>query len=221
MTTKIIGGKLPWCDKKRWVWPESDKNRLQRCFRDGPGDLDSALPMLMPHLKDRRTVVQAGGCVGIWPLRLSMFFQTVRTFEPDPINFRCLEANTHHLKNVIATHGALGEREKKVGLEVRNPANPGTFFVNECGEIPMTTIDSLHIEDLDLVYLDVEGYEVQVLRGAAATISRCRPVIGVEDYPDYAERYGLPNVVHWLVAEFGYKLLGRVEGQQDAILVPA
>lgn len=219
--TKVIGGKLPWHDKTSWTWPLADRNRIDRSFREGPGDLDGALPMLLPHLKGRRTCVQAGGCVGIWPLRLSMFFDSVRTFEPEAVNFRCLEANTADLDNVIRTFGALGEREKFVSLDVQNPDNPGTFYVQDGTEIPMTTIDSLALGDCDLIYLDVEGYEVEALRGAAGTIARCRPVIGVEDYPKYGSRYGLPNVVDWLTAAFDYRLVGRPAGQLDAILAPA
>lgn len=221
----MIGGKLPWHDKTTWLWPTSDHNRLTRWFRDGPGDLDAALPMLMPHLKARRTVVQAGGCVGVWPVRLSMFFDDVRTFELEPVNFRCLEANTAHLPNVTCTHAALGEAEKMVGVfleeQPTRTGNPGAWHVVDDGDLPMTTIDSLQLDDCDLIYLDIEGYEVAALQGALDTIERCRPVIGVEDYPDFRERFGLPNVVDWLVGELDYKLIGRPEGQHDAILAPA
>jgi FkbM family methyltransferase len=221
--TKIIGGTLPWSDKTSWLWPMSDRERLQRWFRDGPGDLDAALPMLLPHLKDRRTVVQAGGCVGIWPVRLSQFFSTVRTFEPEPVNFSCLEANTAHLANVIPVCAALGELEKRVSMvwpEMgRKAGNPGTFHVGDGSDAAMMTIDSLELDDCDLIYLDIEGYEVAALRGAAETIERCSPVIGVEDYGAYMSRFGLPNVIRWLAAKHGYKLIGRPEGQHDAILV--
>lgn len=223
--TKVINGKLPWYDKTSWVWPMTDKNRLDRWFRDGPGDLDGALPMLMPHLKARRTVVQAGGCCGVWPVRLSMFFETVRTFEPEAVNYQCLMANTSDIDNVIRTNAALGEIEKRVSMVwpdlYRNEGNPGAFHIGDGDDLPMITIDSLQLDDCDLIYLDIEGYEVAALRGAAETIERCRPVIGVEDYPKYLERFGLPNVVDWLVSELNYKLIGRPVGQLDAILAPA
>lgn len=45
--------------------------------------------------------------------------------------------------------------------------------------VPMITVDSLGL-DVPLVKIDVEGLEASVLRGAATTISRCRPIIVME-----------------------------------------
>ncbi len=220
MTTKIVTGKLPWYDKTTWVWPEGDANRLTRWFRDGPGDLDGSMPIITPLLKGRRTCVQAGGCVGIWPVRLSMFFEAVHTFEPEDVNFTCLEANTIDIPNVTRYHAALGEEAKMVHVEYPEPGNPGTFYVQEGGSTPMMTIDSLELENVDLIYLDVEGYEVQVLRGAAETIERCRPVIGVEEYPNYLPRFGLPPVRTWVMEELNYEFIEKQPAGHDVILAP-
>jgi hypothetical protein len=44
----------------------------------------------------------------------------------------------------------------------------------------MQRIDDLGLDDCGLIYLDVEGYESKVIRGAVETIERCKPAIGVE-----------------------------------------
>jgi FkbM family methyltransferase len=46
--------------------------------------------------------------------------------------------------------------------------------------VPIVTIDSLGLERLDLIKLDVEGMEVEVLRGARSTLQRLKPAIFVE-----------------------------------------
>ena len=38
------------------------------------------------------------------------------------------------------------------------------------GTIPMITIDSLGLGDVDLIKIDVEGYEMEVLKGAEKTL---------------------------------------------------
>jgi FkbM family methyltransferase len=47
-------------------------------------------------------------------------------------------------------------------------------------EIRTLAIDSLGLERLDLIKIDVEGMEVEVLDGARQTIARCRPIVLVE-----------------------------------------
>jgi FkbM family methyltransferase len=46
--------------------------------------------------------------------------------------------------------------------------------------VPVTTVDALGIADLTHVKVDAEGAEYEVLRGARATLGRCRPVLTLE-----------------------------------------
>ncbi len=46
--------------------------------------------------------------------------------------------------------------------------------------VEVVTIDSLGLHDLALVKVDAEGFEEEVLRGAAETLRRCRPVLSLE-----------------------------------------
>jgi FkbM family methyltransferase len=45
----------------------------------------------------------------------------------------------------------------------------------------VVAIDDLALPACDFLKIDVEGFEAQVLRGAQATIARCRPVLYVEN----------------------------------------
>ncbi|MGM4997835.1 FkbM family methyltransferase [Tardiphaga sp. 538_B7_N1_4] len=46
--------------------------------------------------------------------------------------------------------------------------------------VRQTTIDSLGLERLDLLKLDIEGMESEGLNGAVETIARCKPILFVE-----------------------------------------
>jgi len=46
--------------------------------------------------------------------------------------------------------------------------------------VPLLTLDSLDLERVDLLKIDVERMELDVLIGARETITRCRPIILVE-----------------------------------------
>ena len=123
--------------------------------------------------------MQAGGNVGLWPNYLSKLFDTVYTFEPDSENFSCLAWNTRARKNIIRMQAALGDKPTMVGME-RFPENVGKHTVNGAGVFPMLTIDSLGLQDCNLIYLDIEGYEPQALFGARSTLARFHPVLSLE-----------------------------------------
>jgi len=197
-----------------FMWPASDGECHQAVF-GSLSDLDHAYA----RCSNFRVVVQAGGNCGVWPKELSHKFETVYTFEPDPVNFRCLAANVPE-HNVFKFNGALGAERRLVELE-REPRNIGAHQVAEkAGSIPTLLIDDLGLEACDLIYLDIEGYELNALLGARRTIEACRPVVAVED-KGLSERYGVPQgaVERWLEDNLGYRVVDRVG--RDVILIPS
>lgn len=130
--------------------------------------------------RDHRGVVQAGGCIGLWPRALASKFGWVWTCEPAPSNVPYLEANIAGIPNITAAHVALGAESAAVGLTRPKP-HAGLWRVDGPGDIPMWTIDAM-VGDapIDAIVLDVEGYEAQALCGAARTIERNRPVLWFE-----------------------------------------
>lgn len=133
-----------------------------------------------------RTAVQAGGNVGLWPQRMAQSFRRVITFEPDhSLVTECLLMNVS--ADVEIRHAALGDVEGTCAIKHRGL---GSARVVDGDSVEMTTIDALELEDVDLIQLDVEGYEWHALRGARKTILRCKPLIQVELRPKLLLKYG-------------------------------
>lgn len=125
--------------------------------------------------------MQAGGNVGVYPTHLAKHFAQVFTFEPDAANFACLEQNLNGIANVISRNCALGSSpDRTVGLD-RHPLNVGAYRLTDDGDIPVVTLDGLDLQACDLIWLDVEGSELDVLKGATNLLARSRPVVIVED----------------------------------------
>lgn len=198
-----------------FVWPEADKECAAVVFGE-----TAKLDLVMPLCRSKRSVVQAGGNCGVFPAYLAGHFGAVYTFEPVARNFVALTANTASLPNVVRFQAALGDRRCRVSMS-DDPLNCGAAFVepSATGIIPTMCIDDLRLDDCDLVYLDVEGYEMPALLGAAVTLRCSRPVVVIED-KGLSEKYGKKkgDVVQWLCEAHGYRVHARP--QRDVVMVP-
>jgi FkbM family methyltransferase len=166
------------------MWDWSKLKGDPACLKWSRRDLES-LEATLRVVKGRTAVVQAGGNVGIFPKRLAEEFDTVYTFEPSPVLFAAMMQNAPEA-NIIRFQAALGHERTLVSLS-RNrrdgsgkPEHDGLTHVVGQGAIPTLLIDDLGLSVCDLIYLDVEGFELYALLGAKETIRRCKPVIAVE-----------------------------------------
>jgi FkbM family methyltransferase len=136
----------------------------------------------------RDVVVQAGGNCGFYPKQYAKLFKTVYTFEPEWLNFHCLNLNVTE-PNVIKNQSCLGDKHQLVNLAIKEK-NRGKNYINGAGILPTYCIDDLNLEVCNLIHLDIEGYEYFALRGAENTIKKCRPVIVVEMWDKLDNRFG-------------------------------
>lgn len=132
------------------------------------------------YCKKFDVVVCAGGNQGMYPRLFSEMFKTVYTFEPDPLSFFCLVKNCQ-ADNIVKIQCALGSSHQMIAVQ-RDPTmtNVGTHSVSQGGYIPQLMIDDFEFHTVDLIQLDVEGYEYEVLKGAIRTITMFKPLIFVE-----------------------------------------
>lgn len=173
------------------LWISMDTKAFTGPLRDWELDKDNFLKFV----KEKNTVVQAGGNCGMYARFYGNYFSKVYSFEPDPSNFHCLQFNCqgekYNLYNV-----ALGKEKGKATLHFpkRKFRNAGIWQVveDQNGNVDIITIDSLELNSCDLMHLDVEGYESNVLEGAKETINKYHPVIILEAGHGYeiAEQYG-------------------------------
>jgi FkbM family methyltransferase len=145
-------------------------------------------PRLSALLRETKgTVVDVGANIGFITVRAARSASRVIAIEPHPIRFRYLERNValNGLHNVTCLNCAVGAAEGEVTLYDVDPtlgprpldvsATPGR---GRCYRVPLRTVDSL-VDEADLVKIDVEGYEAEVLRGAANLLAR-RPRLVIE-----------------------------------------
>jgi FkbM family methyltransferase len=122
-------------------------------------------------------VVDAGANIGAYSQFLSRCVgQTgvVHSFEPAPKNFRRLQSATQNLTNVRLHQAAVGEQSgrSKLYLSDRLNVDHRTYTTGRDSR-PVIEIDMIALDDyftpgerVDLIKMDIQGYELHGLRGA-------------------------------------------------------
>ena len=171
----------------------------------------------MKHVKQFRTAVDVGAHVGLWSMHMQGRFKMLHAFEPVPQFRECFLRNIHCPVKVKSTgyagrellydyelHDcALGAAEGSATMSMNDAdtgdthiqrfINKGESFKNFGPIFQVCTLDSFAFIDIDFIKIDVEGYELEVLKGAVETLKRCKPCVIVEQKP------------HKLLPNFGIK----------------
>lgn len=177
---------------------------------------------VVPFCKQKRTALDIGAHIGLWSRNLAPRFKSVVAFEPMKENADCFKQNCADLKNVWLYEVAVGDRRAAVQLELpKLGANSGMHRISQVDAegVQMITVDEIAVKDVDLIKIDVEGYEGRVIRGAIETIQRDRPVIAYEDNGLGEKYYG----ADWVDPEFILRALNyrlRLTWRKDKVWVP-
>ena len=122
----------------------------------------------------------------------------VLAFEPRPDSAAVLSENADMAptRNIRVVNKALGDCEKTVPLSVLHDDKSANYAglslemsidtkypadnTSNFEEIAVTTLDSFDLDRLDFMKVDVEGMELDVLKGGIRTIERCKPIVFTE-----------------------------------------
>jgi FkbM family methyltransferase len=90
------------------------------------------------------------------------------------------------------------------GFSLHNYANGLSFVVEQ--SINVITLDSLNLDNISMIKIDVENHENEVLEGAKQTILRNKPIVFIENlfhgYPNVCPN---PNPHQKIFAELNYQ----------------
>ena len=169
----------------------------------------------------------------MYPIRLSMYFEKVYTFEPLTENLECLNENIQKPfargseGDIVICPTALWHEEARLWMDYSKAVKNsyGAHHVSRHGihggeEVVAEPLDDYEIDDLDLLWLDVEGAEVFALMGAYETILRCKPVVVIEQryLPQMQKLDVMPDTAAKWLRSKGYREAGKTHG--DVIYVP-
>lgn len=189
-----------------WHWPSRDSGAWG-APGDGPNhEFPQIRDLLIRSVKKAGTIVQAGGCCGMYPRLFSECFENVWTFEPCPLNFHHLVLNCQR-DSIRKFQAVLSDRRGTLGLVRVDPVNVGMHHVAADGEErPVLPVQSMMIDDLELtecdaIQLDVEGTEEFAIKGGIKTIEKFLPAISLETVSGWTREY---------LTRLGYQVVATV-----------
>ena len=161
------------------------------------------------------TAIDVGASIGMNTINYAEYFDRVISMEPDPAQYECLQATVtangcHTVETIPAAAGARAEVLNLVIYHTGRFGNcllPQGYHTKTRDQLPVRVypIDQLGATDVTFIKIDVEGSEMRVLEGAAATIGRDQPVIQIEVKPQLLKRHGtLPHDIWAWFADRAY-----------------
>ncbi|HEX6007548.1 MAG TPA: FkbM family methyltransferase [Burkholderiales bacterium] len=184
---------------------------FQRVFaRTGDRFQAELFQRALRYTPGRKIAIDIGAHVGSLTRQMAVHFASVIAFEPNPLNFACLQENAT-ASTVAHFNVALGADEGYCDM-AQHADNSGCWRVIPGGAVRIAPLDSFAFENVDLIKIDVEGFEGQVIRGAQQTIAACDPTIVFEDNGLGPKLYSSAWVdPRKLLAELGYRRRERFE----------
>jgi len=218
---------VPDIDMKRF---RNRRKTLENYQNGGHGKqihhLTQALEVMRAALGDEAlshaVAIDAGANVGAYSRLMAAHFGQVHAFELAPDTFECLARNVQDwgLQDRIQVHqNAISDREGSVGL------GSGGWFrrsisreIKGEGAIRALSLDSLNLDGVALVKLDIEGHELKALEGAADLLERNRPYVMMElkerqvqkGVADMSTHNHLLSLGYSVVATMGDPILDRL-----------
>lgn len=210
-----------------------DVNQTGALFKTGRAidhDEIAMLARMLPSLGTGLTVLDVGANFGTYSIALSAVAGPagkVHAFEPQRLIYNLLVGSValNALTNVYCHNVALGDREGRVEIPQYDYDRPMNFGSIEFGGtqqealpqaaghdpsraefVTLMTVDRFEFPQVHLMKVDVEGMELQVLRGAAETVRRCRPLLFVEHLKNDRE------ALRRAIAEMDYVVYQKEKG---------
>lgn len=138
-------------------------------------------------------------------------YKEIINLEPDQNNFVLLSANMDHFANVRCLPYGLWSHRSRLRFsnpDQSNTGTPGGLDPDGNLEVEVISLDEL-LPDVEISFMkmDVEGAEIEALRGAANTIKRNRPKLAISVYHKRDDIFEIPLFIYQLYP--GYKFYLR------------
>lgn len=148
------------------------------------------------NLNSESVFLDIGSNYGYHSITASRICKDVYSYEPQKVLYELQLKSIldNNITNIKPLNVAIGNFDGKIEMnpiDYEAPSNFGNLSVGEGGEITTSVkLDSLTFETLDLIKIDVQGYEKFVIEGGKSTIEKFRPLMIIEFEEVHTIKFG-------------------------------
>ena len=191
-------------------------NSITNYLNNAKKEVVNEKPIFLKYVNKNKNVLDIGGCVGVMSMMLSeITTKKVYVYEPNPISFNLLIQNikNNNIKNVIAHNYAIGNTLTETKIIFSHPDNIGQTMLainkeqikNSNGvKVDLFKLDDVSVKDIGFIKIDVEGYELEVLRSGKNLLTNNEITVAVE-------YHGFD--VNGIMKEYKYNLIEEINNK--------
>lgn len=164
-----------------WYVPDDDK-KISFVLENDTDKKDPSYEgkfrhQILAHIPNKRTFIDVGANIGIWSYPFVGKFSKVVGYEPSKQNIECLKENVGtsieiRTKAVANFEGTADFHQAGKNCGDGKLCRPG---INSSYSVPVVKLDNEDLTEVDLIKIDVQGWELEVLEGAKNLIATQRP----------------------------------------------
>ena len=175
--------------------------------------------LLYKLLKNKGSFLDVGANIGYYSLYMSPKVKNVYCFEPDYRMLEMLEDNLHGREDAYIVNKAVGREPGKASFTLEDSGEISHLSRDTDDESKSVSVDVVSIDSfvdehhltVEAIKTDVEGFDIDVIRGAVETMRSQRPIVLTECEPN-SELFEILSQLHYSVFSFVRKL-DRVKPQ--------
>ena len=192
------------------LWVPSDDAQIEKWRKKGhPYMQDTCLDKLIDWCKknDKKfnLIVDIGAWCGTWTLSMQQYAKKIDCYEPNNIHYECLIRNISPYTHIESHNQAVGNEDGHIKL-TKERATQNTRVLLEKGDIWINKLDHLGYKDVDFIKIDVEGLEMEVLKGAEKILENVKYLM--IELNGNSERYGSSKKdIKEYLKSLGFKIL--------------
>lgn len=165
-----------------------------------------------------KCAVDIGAHIGLYTVPYARKAKHVHAFEcsPKSFNYLCTNIALNNLHYKVSKHNlALGDNTGTGTYYIQDPGDGGGNGLYVEGEtnvatlqVPVRTLDSFELDNIGIIKIDVEGYELQVIQGAVKTLVRNNfpPILFESWRPETPAKEQLRRELFAFISSLGYTI---------------
>jgi FkbM family methyltransferase len=174
---------------------------------------------VVPSLPDGEVYVDAGAYTGDHIAafaKLNPRFTSAYAFEPQPEHLWEVAKRFGHDPRVKLVSKGLYSSNGRIGFDAALPV--GAHVVAGGADIEVVRLDDAVTERVTYIKMDIEGAEIEALKGCERTIAEHRPRLAISVYHRPSDYFEIPKLVHAMRQDYRLYLRQHSPFNVDTVL---